>query len=218
MEKPLIAPSLLSADFSCLGDGLRKIHDAGGDWVHLDIMDGSFVPNITFGPKMVEDLRRLSELPFDAHLMIVNPEKYVGHFARAGADYITFHLEASIHAHRLIEEIHALGKKAGISIVPSTPVQLLEGVLPFLDLILIMGVNPGFGGQSFIETSLGKITYLKERKAVNGFKYLISIDGGVNRTTAQSIRAAGAEIIISGSAFFSAQDPKEEVRFLREGG
>ncbi len=217
MNMPLIAPSLLSADFSCLGEGLRRIHDAEGDWVHLDIMDGNFVPNITFGPKMVEDLRKLSKLPFDVHLMIVNPEKYVEHFARAGADYITFHLEASVHAHRLIEEIHALGKKAGISIVPSTPVQLLEGVLPFLDLILIMGVNPGFGGQSFIETSLGKLSYLKAQKVEKDFRYLISIDGGVNRTTVRRIRDAGAEIIISGSAFFSAQNPKEEVHFLREG-
>ncbi|HDQ14156.1 MAG TPA: ribulose-phosphate 3-epimerase [Sediminispirochaeta sp.] len=214
-RKTLYAPSLLSADFSNLHDAVERIHASEADWIHLDVMDGRFVPNITFGPKVVADLRPLSTLPLDVHLMITEPERYAEEFISAGADYLTFHLEATVHAHRLVQKIKERGAKAGVSIVPSTPVWMLEELMPELDLILIMTVNPGFGGQSLIPRCLEKVRYLKQAAQRDSHDYLIAVDGGVNRNTADAVRRAGADVLISGSAFFKASDPREEVRRVR---
>ena len=214
-EFPLIAPSLLSADFSRMKEGLLLIESSGGDWVHFDVMDGAFVPNITFGHKMVADMRKHSSLPFDVHLMINKPENHVEKFALAGATFITVHAEASIHLHRLICHIKEQGVKAGVSIVPSTPANSLLEVLPFVDLILVMTVNPGFGGQKLIPQTLSKVEWLREMKEKKGYTYLLEVDGGVNEATADTINASGADVIVTGSAFFSAQDPQAYVKLLK---
>ena len=202
MKKPLLAPSILSADFTDLASSFKKMEEGGADWIHVDVMDGSFVPNISFGQVVVRALRPLSALPFDVHLMINNPEQHVETFAKAGADWITFHWENVIHCHRLIQHIHDLGKKAGISIVPSTPVSALEAVLPYVDLVLVMSVNPGFGGQKLIEPCLNKIPELVKLREQNGFSYLISVDGGVNGENVSRVIKTGVDVIVSGSAFF----------------
>lgn len=207
----LFAPSLLAADFSNVRYELDRIHKAGSDWIHLDVMDGVFVPNLTFGAKMVGDLRPHTELPLDVHLMVINPENYIEPFLAAGANYLTFHLEASVHADRMIQSIRAAGMKPGISIVPSTPVSSLVELLPKVDLVLIMSVNPGFGGQALIESCLPKLTELHRYRDTAGGSYLISIDGGVNEANAAMVRGAGAEVIVSGSAFFNSQDPATTV-------
>ncbi len=198
-----MAPSLLSADFSRLAEELAFIEKNGGEWVHLDVMDGHFVPNLTFGAPVVRSLRGKTKLPFDVHLMVSRPQDFVKDFAEAGADYYTFHIEAAVHAHRLITEIRAAGMKPGISIVPSTPVQSLEEVLPFVDLVLVMSVNPGFGGQSMIPRCLEKITALRTYRERNNYHYVISVDGGVNAKTLASVCDAGADVVVSGSSFFS---------------
>ena len=202
MKKPLLAPSILSADFTDLASSFKKMEEGGADWIHVDVMDGSFVPNISFGQGVVRALSPLTALPFDVHLMINNPEQHVETFAKAGADWITFHWENVIHCHRLIQHIHALGKKAGISIVPSTPVSALEAVLPYVDLVLVMSVNPGFGGQKLIEPCLNKIPELVKLREQNGFSYLISVDGGVNGENVSRVIPTGVDVIVSGSAFF----------------
>jgi ribulose-phosphate 3-epimerase len=214
-SKTLIAPSILSADFGYLADEVKRIEEGGGDWVHLDIMDGVFVPNLTFGPAMISSLRRHSRLPFDTHLMIVQPEKYISKFADAGSDIITIHYEASIHVHRMLSQIRKIGKKAGISIVPSTPAAILSEVLPDLDLILVMTVDPGFGGQQLIPQTLNKVTQLAEMRERGGYGYLIEVDGGINRETCKMAIEAGADVLVAGSAVFDSEDIGREINALK---
>jgi ribulose-phosphate 3-epimerase len=202
-----------------MAEGIALINSSGAEWIHLDVMDGCFVPNITFGPKMVADMRPHSSLPFDVHLMIQNPLNLLGDFIQAGSDYVTFHVEAAIHAHRIVQAIHEKGKKAGISIVPSTPVSAIAPLLPFVELVLVMTVNPGFGGQPVIPECFDKVrelTALREplRKEGRG-DFLISVDGGINESTAGAAREAGADILVAGSAFFNAPDKQALVRRLK---
>jgi ribulose-phosphate 3-epimerase len=204
MNRPyLLAPSILSADFANLESSLDFIAEHNADWVHVDVMDGHFVPNLTLGAPVVKALRKVSRLPFDVHLMVSNPETHIDDFVAAGADYITFHIEACVHAHRLAARIREAGKKAGISIVPSTPVSTIREMLPYVDLVLVMTVNPGFGGQSLIPTCLDKVRELKKLKQECDFSYIVSVDGGVNSGTMPVILEAGVDVVVSGSAFFS---------------
>lgn len=203
MKKTLLAPSLLSADFSDLSGAIKKIENDGGSIVHIDVMDGQFVPQITYGQPVIKSIRRLTDLPFDVHLMVEKPELMVDSFAEAGADWITFHYESTVHIDRLANHIHDLGKKCGISIVPSTPVSFLSQILHLVDLVLVMSVNPGFGGQSFIPYTLDKISELKKFREENGLDFKISVDGGVNEKNFAEIADAGADILVSGSSFFS---------------
>lgn len=201
----LLAPSLLSANFADLGSSLDVIQERGGDMVHIDVMDGHFVPNLTIGPPVIRELRKRSTLPFDVHLMVTNPAEQAEWFIEAGADYLTFHIEAERHAHRLLTRIRSAGIKAGISVVPSTPVSMLQDVLPFVDLVLVMTVNPGFGGQSMIASCLEKVRELKKIKRDRGLSYIVSVDGGVNAATLPSVLDAGTDLVVSGSAFFSGE-------------
>ncbi len=211
MSETLVAPSILSADFSNLADEIEKAEKAGADWIHVDVMDGHFVPNITIGAPVVKSIRKTTDLPLDVHLMIENPEKYIADFAAAGADLITVHYEAcEENLLDLLNLIKSYGIKAGISIKPSTQVDVLENYLPYIDLVLIMSVEPGFGGQEFIYDSLIKITELRAILAENHSENIkISVDGGINEKTAEYAVSAGADVLISGNYLFKAQDMKK---------
>lgn len=197
-----IAPSILSADFSRLGEEITAIETGGADYVHIDVMDGHFVPNITIGPLVVEAARRVTTLPLDVHLMIENPDRYIADFAKAGADIITVHYEAVPHLHRTVQLIHSLGKKAGVSLNPATPLNCLDMILDELDLVLIMSVNPGFGGQQFIPACLPKIEALRKEIDRRGLKVELEVDGGVKLDNIARIAAAGAEVMVAGSAVY----------------
>ena len=202
----MIAPSILSADFSRLGDEIAAVEAAGADWIHIDVMDGHFVPNITIGPGLIASIRKTTRLPFDVHLMIENPERYIDDFAKAGADWITVHVEATVHLHRTIAMIREKGLKAGVSLNPATPLVQIEPILPDIDLLLIMTVNPGFGGQKFIEGSLPRIRQAKEMIRTRAPNALMEVDGGVTLKNLREIADAGAEILVAGSAVFGSGD------------
>jgi ribulose-phosphate 3-epimerase len=199
----LIAPSLLSADFARLGEEVRALEKAGADWLHVDVMDGRFVPNITIGPPVVKALRKITKLPLDVHLMIVEPEKYVEDFAKAGADTITIHVEACFHLHRTLDHIKSLGKRAGVTLNPSTHEDTLRYVMDVVDQILVMSVNPGFGGQSFIREVLPKVTAIRAMIDASGHDVDLEIDGGITKDTAPDAIAAGARVLVAGSAVFN---------------
>ncbi len=210
-----LAPSLLSANFARIGEEIAAVVDAGADYLHLDVMDGRFVPNITWGPKIIGDLRPLTKLPFDAHLMIVEPERYVEAFVAAGADIVTFHLEATPHAQRLLAHLRHLGVKAGIAVDPQTPISALVDIIEDCDLLLIMSVNPGFGGQSFLTRSLAKIREARALVADRNPRCEIEVDGGINARTLPLVAEAGADIAVMGSAVFDGLDPAGQLRALR---
>jgi len=214
-QKILVAPSILSADFSNMKSGVELINNSEADWIHVDVMDGSFVPNLTFGPKMVRDIKPFSRLPLDVHLMVAQPDLLLEEFAAAGADYLTFHIEAGTHAHRTIQNILSQGVKPGISIVPSTPVLLIKELLPLVSQVLVMTVNPGFGGQEMIESCLDKVRELTRIREEKGLDFLVSVDGGINEKTAPMVVDSGADVLISGSSFFQSSDPTGFVRRLK---
>jgi len=203
MSSLTLAPSLLSADFSNLGAAISKIEKSGGKAVHIDVMDGQFVPEITYGQPVIRSIRSLTKLPFDVHLMVQKPETQIESFIKSGADWISFHYEATNHAHRIIQQIHQAGKKAGIAICPATPVSVLSEILECADIILIMTVNPGWGGQTIIPSCVEKVSELKRIREEKKYKYLISVDGGVNAKTLDTVVKAGTDIVVSGSSFFN---------------
>lgn len=210
-----VAPSILSADFSQLANEIIKIEKAGADWVHIDVMDGHFVPNLTFGPPVVAAIRKVTKLPFDVHLMVTNPQDLIEPFIKAGADIITVHAETAPHLHRLLQTIKEHGKKAGVSLNPSTPLTVVEEVLDDLDMILIMSVNPGFGGQKFIPGAIDKVRRLREKIEQRKLTLDIEVDGGINASTARQVIAAGATILVAGSAVYGAPDMTQAIKAIR---
>lgn len=213
--KHLLAPSILSADFNNLSKDIQLINESEADWFHVDVMDGVFVPNISFGFPILKHVKKISQKPLDVHLMIVNPERYIEEFAKAGADVITVHYEACVHLHRILQSIRSLGIKAGVAINPATPVSVLEDVLNDADLFLVMSVNPGFGGQKFIPRTIDKIRQLRIDLDEAGSKAVIEVDGGVDATNYRSVIDAGADVIVAGSAVFNMPEPREAIKNLK---
>jgi len=211
-----IAPSILSANFLKLGEEIKAAEDAGADILHIDIMDGHFVPNITIGSSIVELIRKITSLPLDVHLMIEEPDKYLRDFIKAGADYLTVHYEASVHLHRTVHWIKESGVKAGVSLNPATPIWSLEHILPDADIVLLMSVNPGFGGQDFIPHTIDKIKMLKKLLSDKGLSTFIEVDGGIKLNNAADIISAGADILVMGSAFFNSKDYGTTIKQFRE--
>lgn len=211
-----IAPSILSADYSKIKEEIEMVERAGADLIHIDIMDGHFVPNITFGPDFVKAIRRLTSLPLDVHLMITNPQDFIEKFAEAGADWISFHIEATPHSHRLIYQIKNLGKKAGITLNPATPIHFLNEILKDLDFVLVMSVNPGFGGQEFIQSSIPKIAQLSHWIKGKNLSIPIEVDGGVNINNCEELAKNGADILVSGSGIFNSSNPSETIKKMKE--
>jgi len=211
-----IAPSILAADFSHLADEIAKVTDAGAEYIHLDVMDGRFVPNITLGSPVVTALRKTTQAVFDVHLMVENPESQIAAFAKAGADIITFHAETTKHAHKLIQDIKAQGVKAGVALNPGSSLSLIEEILPDLDMVLLMTVNPGFGGQKFLPAVLDKIERLKAIIDGNDFAVDIEVDGGINAETAKLVIAAGANVLVAGSAVYNSANTSEAIAALRQ--
>jgi ribulose-phosphate 3-epimerase len=212
----LIAPSILSADFSKLGDEIKAVEAAGVDWIHADVMDGHFVPNITIGPLIVEAVKRVTDLPIDVHLMIENPDNYISAFAEAGASYISVQVETCIHLNRTVQRIKDCGARAGVVLNPATSLSSLEWILDEVDYVLIMSVNPGFGGQAFIPSSLDKIKALRQQIQARGLSVLIEVDGGVNENTIAAIASAGTDVFVAGSAIFGSKDYQKTIQNFRQ--
>ncbi|ALS76848.1 ribulose phosphate epimerase [Planococcus rifietoensis] len=213
-----IAPSILAADFAKLGQEVQEVEKAGADWIHIDVMDGHFVPNITMGPIVVDALRPLTELPLDVHLMIENPDRYIEDFAKAGADYITVHVEACPHLHRTIQLIRSFGVKPGVVLNPHTPIETIQHVLEDIDLVLFMTVNPGFGGQKFIHSVVPKVAALSQLIQDKGLSVDIQIDGGINEETIVPCAQAGANVFVAGSAIFGKQDRAQALQAIKKAG
>lgn len=211
-----IAPSILSADFSKLGEDILEVERGGADWLHVDVMDGHFVPNITIGPLVVQAIKPRTQLPLDVHLMITNPDQYIPDFVKAGADIISVHVEATAHLHRTLQLIHSLGAKAAVALNPHTPLVMIEHVLSDLDMVLLMTVNPGFGGQKFISNMLPKIKSLRQMLDDRGLQHVeIEVDGGINPETSRLVREAGANVLVAGSAIYSSADRAAAIRDIR---